>query len=54
MATYRVDTRTLNSLLTTTLDNYSSEMADTIFSSNYIYYTLKEKGMFKSQDGGAS
>lgn len=53
MANYRVDTRTLNALLTTTLDSYSTEMADTIFSSNYLYYMLKKKGCFKSQDGGA-
>lgn len=53
MATYRIDTRTLNALLTTTLDDYSAEMADTIFSSNYFYHMLKEKGAFKSQDGGA-
>jgi len=53
MSTHRVDTRTLNALLTTTLDDYSAEMADTIFSSNYLYYMLKNKGCFKSQDGGA-
>jgi hypothetical protein len=53
MTTYRSDTRTLNALLTTTLDNYSSEMADTIFSSNFTYYSLKKKGCFRSQDGGA-
>jgi len=52
MATYRVDTRTLNSLVTTTLDSYSKEMADVIFGSNYGYYMLKEKGCFHPQEGG--
>ena len=50
---YRIDTRTMNALLTTTLDDYSAEMADTIFGSHYAYYMFKEAGCFKSQDGGA-
>ena len=53
MASYRTDTRELNALLTTTLDDYSPEMADTIFGSHYAYYMFKEKGCFESQDGGA-
>jgi len=53
MAQYRTDTRVLNALLTTTLDEYGTEMADTIFTSTFAYYMFKKKGCFQSQDGGA-
>ena len=43
-----------DALLTQTLMNYSSKMADNIAKSNAIFLRLKEKGMYESAEGGVA
>ena len=43
-----------DALLTQTLMNYSSKMADNIAKSNAIFMRLKEKGMYESAEGGVA
>jgi len=51
---YTSETRTFESILSTTLDSYRSSLQDNVFASHPFYDRIRSKGMVRKQDGGAS
>jgi len=51
---YTSETRTFESILSTTLDAYRGTLQDNVFKSHPLWARLKTKGMVKRQDGGVS
>lgn len=51
---YTSETRTFESVLSTTLDSYRTTLQDNVFKSHPMWNKIKSKGMIHKQDGGVS